>query len=184
MIILKNIIYFNITNLPWCIDRAFCYLPFYAYANILREHKDSPLLNKTRYIIVPTIASLAILMANSYFIKSEGISYLLYVISGFAIMPAYIVFCKHLAAISISTGFKNAITYIGDNNIITLALQNYIIGFIKILATSLFAINILTTNHYSINIAITIATIVCSMFVALFVNIIGAFQVTYQVCFH
>ena len=163
-------LYLNITNLPWCIDRAFCYLPFYAYANILREHKDSPLLNKTRYIIVPTIASLAILMANSYFIKSEGISYLLYVISGFAIMPAYIVFCKHLAAISTSTGFKNAITYIGDNNIITLALQNYIIGFIKILATSLFAINILTTNHYSINIAITIATIVCSMFVALFVN--------------
>ena len=163
-------IHLNITDLPWCIDKAFCYLPFYAYANILKEHKNSPLLNKIRYTIGPTIASLVILIANSYFVRSEDISHLLYIISGFAIMPAYIVFCKYLAAIPSPTCIRNTITYIGDNNIITLALQNYIIGLIKILATSLFAINILTTNHYIINIAITLATIMCSMLIAFFVN--------------
>jgi hypothetical protein len=163
-------IHLNITDLPWCIGKAFCYLPFYAYANILKEHKNSPLLNKIRYTIVPTIASLVILIANSYFVKSEDISHLLYIISGFAIMPAYIVFCKYLASIPTSTGIRNVIRYVGDNNIITLALQNYIIGFIKILATSLLAINILTTDLYIINVAITLVTITCSMFIAFFIN--------------
>ena len=163
-------IYLNTTTLPWCIEKAFRYLPFYAYANVLKEYKDSPLLNKMKYTIVPTIASLTILFVNSYVVKSEDISHLLYIISGFAIMPAYIVFCKYLASIPTSTGIRNVIRYVGDNNIITLALQNYIIGFIKILATSLLAINILTTDRYIINVAITLITITCSMFIAFFIN--------------
>jgi uncharacterized membrane protein YcfT len=119
---------------------------------------------------VPTIAALSILLVNSNFISSAAISYLLYIISGFAIMPAYIVLCKRLATICTATPIKNTIKYVGDNNIITLALQNYIIGFIKILAANLFAINILNTCYYSINVIITLVTIICSMFCAYLIN--------------
>lgn len=160
----------DITDLPWCVDKAFCYLPFYVYANILKEHKNSLVLNKATHTIVPTIAALSILLVNSNFISSAAISYLLYIISGFAIMPAYIVLCKRLATICTATPIKNTIKYVGDNNIITLALQNYIIGFIKILAANLFAINILNTCYYSINVIITLVTIICSMFCAYLIN--------------
>ena len=85
-------------------------------------------------------------------------------------MPAYIVLCKRLATICTATPIKNTIKYVGDNNIITLALQNYIIGFIKILAANLFAINILNTCYYSINVIITLVTIICSMFCAYLIN--------------
>lgn len=165
-----GIIYFDITNLPWCIDKAFLFLPFYAYANILRENTHKFLLRERIYIIILTTISFVLLILNNKFVISPYINHLLYIISGFCIMPVYIVFCKYIASKFNITPISNGIKYIGDNNIITLAVQNYIIGFIKILGVKLLAINLLTTNYYILNIVIALTTIVISMSIAFFIN--------------
>jgi hypothetical protein len=47
-----------------------------------------------------------------------------------------------------------------------LALQNYIIGFIKIVGVTLLATNVLTTDYYILNILIALVTIALSMGIA------------------
>jgi hypothetical protein len=87
--------------------------------------------------------------------------------SGICIIYAYIAFCKF---ISQKIGSINIIKYIGDNNIITLALQNYIIGCVKIISILLFSANMLASNYYFINIVVAIITIMISMIFAIVIN--------------
>ena len=69
-----------------------------------------------------------------------------------------------------SSKIAGLITYIGEYNIVTLALQNYIIGFIKIAGSIVLGINLLTTSYYSINMLITLITIILSIGVAFLIN--------------
>jgi len=160
------IIIFNLTNLPWCFDKALLYLPFYAFANILKTQIERINYNNT----ILNISSVAITLILLYLNKITDISFvnhILYILSGICIIYAYIALCKF---ISQKIGAINMIKYIGDNNIITLALQNYIIGGIKIISIIIFSTNILATNFYFMNIIVTIITIMVSMLFAIVIN--------------
>jgi hypothetical protein len=74
------------------------------------------------------------------------------------------------------------IRYVGENNIITLALQNYIIGFIKIVGIATLGVNLLTTNHYTLNVLIALATISISMGVSFFINRYAPFIIGKPTC--
>lgn len=163
------LLYFDLKDLPWCIDKAFLFLPFYAYANILKKHIHT-LFKKTKYATLLACVSLIILFLTNKFAFSQYINHILYILSGFCIIPIYVIFCKHLASNIKTSYISNIIKYIGENNIITLALQNYIIGFIKILGIAFLATNLLTTDYYIINIIIAFTTILVSMSVAIVIN--------------
>jgi fucose 4-O-acetylase-like acetyltransferase len=172
-----GIIYCDIENLPWCIDKTMRFMPFYAFANILKNHDNSRFIKQTHFIIILTIFSIAILIINHKYIVSLYIDHLLYIIAGFCIMPTYITFCKLLAKTCRELSF---IKYVGDNNIITLALQNYIIGFSKIIGIMFFSVNILTTNYYSVNVLLSLFTISIAMICAVFINKYAPFIVGKQ----
>ena len=161
-----TIIYCNIHNLPWCIDKAMQFMPFYVFANIIKSHINQ-FVKQTWVLVISTIFSIAILLINHKYIVSPYIDHLLYITAGFCIMPIYIAFCKILAK---TFNESNIIKYIGDNNIITLALQNYIIGFSKIIGVAFFSINILTTDYYSVNVLLSLFTITIAMICAIFIN--------------
>lgn len=165
-----GLIYFDLKDLPWCLDRAFLFLPFYAYAYMLKEHMQMVLFKKKKTATLLACLSLIILFLTNRFILSQYINHILYILSGFCIIPIYMFFCKYLASKIKIPYIPNIIKYIGENNIITLALQNYIIGFVKILGIACFATNLLTTNYYTINIIIALTTILISMLVAIVIN--------------
>ena len=162
----------DIKDLPWCIDKALLYMPFYAYANILRSYTQTALPPTKIRIIMYLMSSItiAILLLKDRFIDSAYMHHILYIIAGFCVMPVYIEACKYLASKFGTRELQQLIRYIGDNNIITLALQNYIIGFIKIIGIATLGFNLLTTNHYTINVLIAFATISISMGVSFLIN--------------
>ncbi len=162
-----SIIYFDIQNLPWCIDKTMQFMPFYVFANIIKSHNNNKFIKQRWILVVPTIFSIAILLINHKYLVSPYINHLLYIIAGFCIMPIYIAFCKALANIF---NESDIIKYVGDNNIITLAIQNYVIGFSKIIGITFFSINILTTDYYSINVILSLFTIAIAMICAIFIN--------------
>lgn len=168
-------IYFDIQDLPWCIDKAFLFLPFYAYANILKSRQENILFKKKTYAILLTIVTTILVIINNQYVNSPYLHHLLYVMAGFCIMPVYIVICKYLASILNSSTMSNMITYVGNNNIITLALQNYIIGFFKILGVWIFATNLLTSDYYIMNIVVAFVTIILSMGIAFLINKYASF---------
>ena len=157
---------FNLTNLPWCIDKALLYLPFYAVANILKIQIEHIKHNNIIGNITSIVITLILLYINNI-IDNLYINHILYIMSGICIIYAYIAFCKF---ISQKIGSINIIKYIGDNNIITLALQNYIIGCVKIISILLFSANMLASNYYFINIVVAIITIMISMIFAIVIN--------------
>ena len=161
---------FGITDLPWCIDQALQYMPFYAYANILREYINRSILRKRWILLLLAILTILLLLLNNLLTPVALIHHLLYVVAGFCIMPVYIAFCKYVAAKTATFSPYAVIRFVGDNNIVTLALQNYIIGFIKIVGVATLGINVLTTEHYIINVLIAFATIVIAMGFAFLIN--------------
>jgi fucose 4-O-acetylase-like acetyltransferase len=156
----------NKTNLPWCIDKALLYLPFYAFANILKTKTEQINYNNITLNITSIIFTLTLLYINQT-INITYINHIIYITSGLCIIYAYVALCKYVAQ---KIGNIHIIKYIGDNNIITLALQNYIIGVIKIISLLLFSTNLLGGNYYIINILTTIITIAISMLFALIIN--------------
>lgn len=175
IIIISIIAYFVLTaldikDLPWCIDKALLYMPFYAYANILRSHMLTTSPSKKLTIPLLCIITMVIVYVNHQIVSSAYIHHILYIIAGFCIMPLYIDGCKYIAGKLQTAEIPRLIRYIGDNNIITLALQNYIIGFIKIIGISSIGINLLTTQHYTINVLIALATISISMGISFLIN--------------
>jgi hypothetical protein len=128
------------------------------------------LSNKKWAVLLLSISTLAIVYINHRLVSSAYLHHLLYIIAGFCVMPVYIDACKYLASKLGTRELPQLIRYIGDNNIITLALQNYIIGFIKIIGIATLGFNLLTTNHYTINVLIAFATISISMGVSFLIN--------------
>lgn len=161
------IIYLGFNDLPWCLDKAIRYLPFYTLANILREKIDSQFLQNKYILFLSTISAICLLTVDYKYDVSPYTAHLIYITSGFCIMPIYIAFCKFLA---LKSKNSQVIKYVGDNNIVTLALQNYIIGFIKILGMAVFSINLLSTDYYAINVLIALLTIAISIVCALCIN--------------
>jgi fucose 4-O-acetylase-like acetyltransferase len=160
----------DIKDLPWYLDKALQYMPFYAYANIMRTHMQTILLHKRRIALLLSIITMAIVYVNHRLVSSAYLHHMLYIIAGFCVMPVYIDACKYLASKFGTRELPQLIRYIGDNNIITLALQNYIIGFIKIIGIATLGFNLLTTNHYTINVLIAFATISISMGISFLIN--------------
>lgn len=160
----------DIKDLPWYLDKALQYMPFYAYANIMRTHMQTILLHKRRIALLLSIITMAIVYVNHRLVSSAYLHHMLYIIAGFCVMPVYIDACKYLASKFGTRELPQLIRYIGDNNIITLALQNYIIGFIKIIGIATLGFNLLTTNHYTINVLIALATISISMGISFLIN--------------
>lgn len=160
------ILLFDKTNLPWCLDKALLYLPFYASANIFKTQINNINYNNAILNIASFTITLILIYINTS-INNTYINHTLYIISGLCIIYTYIALCKYIAH---KIKPINTIKYIGDNNIITLALQNYIIGFIKIISILLFSINILDSGYYIANIIVTIITIAISMIFAIIIN--------------
>ncbi len=156
----------GLTNLPWCVDKALLYLPFYAFANILKTGIDRISYNNTALNITSVGITLILLYVNNM-VNIAYINHALYILAGVCIIYAYIAFCKYVAE---KIGAINAVKYVGDNNIITLALQNYIIGAIKIVSVLLFSTNLLMGNCYIINVVVAIITIMISMIFAVVIN--------------
>ncbi|MEG1838856.1 MAG: acyltransferase family protein [Bacteroidaceae bacterium] len=139
--------------LPWNISNAFKYIPFYAFANQYKIYIKK----------IDKISPLIIVLGLSYFIIIYYLTYtdnnflktLLFIISGISILPVYILFCKSIANI-----FKRKyiIQYIGKNTIIILALQNYVIGVIKIICYK-FGGNNFFEGKYLLNILISLFVI-------------------------
>ena len=172
----------NLTDLPWCIDKALQYMPFYAYANILRTHMQTTWPRRRLLVLLLSIITVVILYVNHQLISSAYLHHILYIIAGFCVMPIYINGCKYVANWLEESNMPRWIRYVGENNIITLALQNYIIGFIKIVGIATLGVNLLTTNHYTLNVLIALATISISMGVSFFINRYAPFIIGKPTC--
>jgi fucose 4-O-acetylase-like acetyltransferase len=172
----------NLTDLPWCIDKALQYMPFYAYANILRTHMQTTWPRRRLLVPLLSIITVVILYVNHQLISSAYLHHILYIIAGFCVMPIYINGCKYVANWLEESNMPRWIRYVGENNIITLALQNYIIGFIKIVGIATLGVNLLTTNHYTLNVLIALATISISMGVSFFINRYAPFIIGKPTC--
>ena len=102
--------------------------------------------------------------------------------TGVCILPTYILIIKGLSKVvnyrksisGVSSAINATAAYIGRNTIVILAVQNYIIGFIKILfASSIIRIESAedyTMAKFALNIAITLTTIITSIPIIYLIN--------------
>lgn len=144
----------------WLISKAFNYLPFYAFSNLFKDYiKNIEFKVHYKYVILflfLVITSLAIF---------KEIDNIMYVILGLLILPFYICCCKVLSKF----GKNNIIEMIAKNGIIILALQNYVIGIIKILSNKILGYNILYVELYY-NVVVTIIVLLLLYYPIIFIN--------------
>lgn len=115
-------------DLPWSIDSAMKYIPFYAFANHYKSYLSKVGKNHYKSAVILIIIYLLI---TFYLVRIENIwlKAFLITLSGIIILPGYIIFCKMLSGI---LGKLPFVEFIGKNTIVILAMQNYVIGIIKI----------------------------------------------------
>lgn len=154
----------NLYGLPWNLAMAFNYIPFYAFSNQYKE-----LITRISWKQWPVIVSaLIVVLLSTYYINSENewIGCTLHTVNGLLILPAYILLCK---TISIHKTAYRFVEFIGRNTIIILAIQNYIIGIIKIICTRFYGENIFDDN-YLLHISIVLFVILISAIPILIIN--------------
>ena len=158
----------NYTELPFEIDMAFRYIPFYAISNYAKNIllSTSQLTKKTN-----AIASLFLLLSILLYLiymKSENPCFvtLLRTTIGIFILPAYIIFCSIVSKLFKRNKF---IEYIGKNAIVILALQTYIIKIIELCIFKSAGTDFFEQKYY-LNIAMTITVIILSYYPILFIN--------------
>lgn len=155
----------NLSYLPWGLSQAFQYMPFYAIPNLMRKHIISSETSKWSFAFI----SLVIGMGCLFFLielRNPWADTLATTLSGLLILPFYIQLCK---AIAMWRPFNRFAEFIGRNTIIILAIQNYIIGFIKIFCISIFGPDFFVEN-YMANIAITTCVLIVSTLPIVFIN--------------
>ena len=112
--------------LPWNLSAALLYIPFYAFSNMNKDFIQSL---TSKHILGAIIAFCITLVCIRYGNYSNMIfKNIQIVICGLLVMPIYTIFIKAFSHLKID----KAVSFIGKNTIIILALQNYIIGCFKL----------------------------------------------------
>lgn len=144
----------------WMISKALYFLPFYTFSNVFKVY-----INNIKYennIFISLFLS-AILVV--YLLLNKNLNYIEYLILGFLILPIYIYCCKTIPKFN---GTK-LIELFSKNGIIILALQSYIIGFIKILSYKILGYNIFSIDIV-INIFLSVIVILITYYPIIFIN--------------
>ena len=135
--------------LPWNLSAALLYIPFYAFSNMNKDFIQSL---TSKHILGAIIAFCITLVCIRYGNYSNMIfKNIQIVICGLLVMPIYTIFIKAFSHLKIG----KAVSFIGKNTIIILALQNYIIGCFK-----LYFKSIIEYGGYATNIILTLLTII------------------------
>lgn len=121
---------FDLSGWPWQLQAALNYLPFYALANLMKERITTLHAKDWPWAIIALTGSLVCAYTKGL-TDNPWLGTTFYIWGGLLILPAYILLCK--AIVHLHPADKAA-EFIGKNTIIILALQNYMIGFIVILA--------------------------------------------------
>lgn len=144
----------------WLISKAFKYLPFYAFSNLFKDYIKN-IEFKIHYKSVILLFSIVIISLVLF----EEIDNIAYVILGLLVLPFYICCCKILSKF----GKNSIIEIVAKNGIIILALQNYIIGIIKILSNKIMGYNILSVELYY-NVIVTIIVLLLLYYPIILIN--------------
>lgn len=156
---------YDFGSCPWQLGAAFSYLPFYALANICKSHIQRLSFRHLPLCLIALGAALACVYGygkcSNLWVQST-----LYTLGGLLMMPLYILLCKQIP--DASPGNKLA-AFIGRNTIIILALQNYIIGFILLLAEKYYEWPLLPSAFVT-NVCVTMAVLLISIVPILIIN--------------
>lgn len=169
-----------VNSLPWNIPLALQYLPYYAFANIYKDYITNLGKSSLPKVVIPLIVTLFGLTIVHQ--VPTPLQAPLRILLGLCILPTYILIIKGLSKVvnyrksisGVSSAINATAAYIGRNTIVILAVQNYIIGFIKILfASSIIQIESAedyTMVKFALNIAITLTTIITSIPIIYLIN--------------
>lgn len=169
-----------VNSLPWNIPLALQYLPYYAFANIYKDYITNLGKSSLPKVVIPLIVTLFGLTIVHQ--VPTPLQAPLRILLGVCILPTYILIIKGLSKVvnyrksisGVSSAINATAAYIGRNTIVILAVQNYIIGFIKILfASSIIRIESAedyTMAKFALNIAITLTTIITSIPIIYLIN--------------
>lgn len=132
-----------VNSLPWNIPLALQYLPYYAFANIYKDYITNLGKSSLPKVVIPLIVTLFGLTIVHQ-VPTPLQAPLRILLGGVCILPTYILIIKGLSKVAnyrksisgVSSAINATAAYIGRNTIVILAVQNYIIGFTKILFAS------------------------------------------------
>lgn len=115
---------------PWQLEAALDYLPFYALANLMKDNIRAWRARDWPVALLLCTGAMAAAWAGLQ-TGNEWVGCTCRTWGGMMMMPAYILVCKGIARLHLA---DKAAEFIGRNTIVVLALQNYFIGAIVMLA--------------------------------------------------
>ncbi len=126
----------------WQLFNALLYLPFYAFANCFKgEIGTISFSSHKKYILCSLSAALGLIYARTYLVVADVsdvwtdlLRWIMFTSAGILLLPAYICCCKILAK---WVGRRPIIEILGKNTIVILALHNYYIGILRLIADRL-----------------------------------------------
>lgn len=148
----------------WQLFNALLYLPFYAFANCFK-----PLIGRLSFrthgltVTVAFVAALVLIRTRMWCaeVMSPGLTvdlvrWALFTAAGILLLPAYICACKAVAHL---VGARPMVETIGRNTVVVLALHNYVIGVVKILADRVTAVPQFLEGVPWLNLPLTVAVV-------------------------
>ena len=152
-------------KLPWHVDSAFKYIPYYALPNLFKDKitgfKNIPVALLS--LVVFTGLSILIYDMENYWLRTG-----LRIITSISIMPPYILFCRFLSK-NLPQKVGNIVEYIGKNTIIILAFHMYILRPIELLICHFLGSAIFEGRYY-LNLTVTFSTIVICLIPIYIIN--------------
>ena len=152
----------------WNLDRALLYMPLYALGNCchpLVDKFDFSSVGRSLLWLLLAVAGLGFLIVAPLTID-RAVAYVLAPEAVILVLPLYTAICKWLEQLNVGSGIARNVAITG---ITYLALQNYLIGVIKMLVTKFAGPNILDDNILmKVSIAIVVMIILYPM--ALFID--------------
>ena len=152
-------------KLPWHLDSAFKYLPYYALPHLFKD-KIGEFKN-----IPAALLSLALFIGLSLFIydmQNKWLYTALRVITSVSIMPPYILLCRFLSK-SLTQKSGRVVEYIGKNTLIVLAFHMYILRPIELLICH-FMGDAFFDGRYYLNLIVSFAVVLLCMIPAYLIN--------------
>lgn len=163
---------FDLSPLPWQFAKTLNFLPFYGFANILKTQILR--LNKGDFFYCFLAFSVALLCVYGRRVSdNEWICSTLYTLGGLLMLPLYIWFCKQIPKTSFLVDFSR---FVGRNSIIILAVQNYMIGALILIANRFYEWPIFRSIALS-NIVVTIGVLMCSLILVALINRYAPFMI-------
>lgn len=133
----------GIDLLPWNIPNALLYLPYYAFANMGKDiimKINLKHFGRVFLLFALCLAGIAYLNIIPHWLIAPYKTLL-----GLLVLPMYIIAVKSIPE---GSAINRAASFIGKNTIIYLAIQNYIIGLVKIFAAPLIA-SVTSSGNYN-----------------------------------